>query len=244
MTHSTIDSAEITAITIDGTEVTEVTMDGTVVWTAGLAEIAAYLEDDWDDNALTSRTSPQDDVYAHPDANEAGDVLIGRYRPEWDIVVSGPTATNGYLHHDTANGNGELRTPSNHTTGEWSFDFMWESIGASGDKMTTYYMRDLSNNNQYHEWYEDSINGNELYRLYKVDSGSSTILIDYNWDGSTSWKSSRLTRDSYGNFEKFEDGASMATVTDSFLPNTETFDMRFSDAGGGASWRRDNLMVK
>ncbi|MFB6244863.1 MAG: hypothetical protein ABEJ03_00790 [Candidatus Nanohaloarchaea archaeon] len=61
-------------LSFNGTAVPNKTVSGSdvrmkLVREEGPAEITNYLEDDWGDNSLTSRSNTKDDLFAHPDAN-------------------------------------------------------------------------------------------------------------------------------------------------------------------------------
>lgn len=191
-------------------------VDGSNPIVAALAEITNYLEDDWDDNSLTNRTNADSDVFAHPSSNEAGDVLIGRYRPEWTTENGSPTATNSRL--ELSDGD-LLATKSEQDTGEFSFDFQTNGddtggISFSFIKQTTQYRNGKSSYTGYYNYIQGD---GGTFSIARTDSGSfGTNVVETSWSGdNSSFHRSRVTRDSYGDFELFLDGTSKGTGTDS-----------------------------
>lgn len=212
---------------------------------AGETEIANYLEDDWGDNALSSRTSTSDGVYAHPDANEAGDVLIGRYRPEWKIVSGSSLVSSGELVWDDSDGdNFFYATPSSFTVGSWQMDISISTSDSTDHGVALYLISSeaaIGPSDAYSTCATDS----SIYRLRKKDSGSTTTIISGSWSVDGAYHTSKTTRDSYGNWELFNDGVSEGTTTDTFLPETRYAMIRFDESGTGTSTiKADNLVVK
>lgn len=65
-----------------------------------LSEINNYIEDNWNDNALSNRTNSETGYFLHPSDSlindfEAGDVLKGMYRPDWTATAGSPTVSSG-----------------------------------------------------------------------------------------------------------------------------------------------------
>lgn len=183
----------------------------------GLPDINNYLEDDFGDNALTSRTNTNDGVYAHPDANVAGDVFIGRYRPVWNNTSGAVTAQN--TRAEFSNGDStiaRINTPSSFNTGSWEWAVEVTSapgtggveLGAFSDSLDLLAGNGIAIN----------VTSNGNYNLLEVVSGNPDTFIDA---PSISYGSEivyRLNRDSYGNFEVFTDGTSDGTATNTFTP--------------------------
>jgi len=216
-----IDGTDITDVTIDGDIVTEITVDGDVVWPNGLTEIANYIEDDWGDNSLTNRSSTSDGVYAHPDANEAGDVLIGRYRPEWK-VEGDPSVQVGSF---TLDYNDEIRITSNLTVGEWKFDGKLSSTvnSTSEDKREINFIFQDYNNRYFIGWETDTRTAEESFLRKTVSDSRSQLLDLADSLTDTNQHTVNVTRDSYNGLEVVVDGSSKGTITDSFLPTQNYF---------------------
>lgn len=185
----------------------------------GLPDINNYLEDDFGDNALTSRTNPDDGVYAHPDANVAGDVFVGRYRPEWNITSGSPSSSDGVLSTVGGATVQSIITTSEFSSGEWSFDFQ--------------FLSDPTNRAAYVDFIgvSPSLNSdgrpNNGYAVQMLNFGelnldqNNTDLIVGSWSNDTSKNSIRVTRTSYGEFELFNNGTSVGTTTDTTHNNSQ-----------------------
>ena len=218
---TTIDGVELVSATIDGVDVQEITIDGVVAWTAGEPTIANYLEDDWGDNSLSTRTNPADGVYASPSAIRAGDTLIGRYRPEWSVTNGSPSATSGYLSlpgNDTTPD--RLRTTSKWTTGTLQYDARQTTLQSSSTTaliIMSFIHQDP--NNKIFSYFRDDSGTTQFRRLTKTVSGTGTELIKNDTTPDTNWHTTKITRSAYGDWEAFWDGVSYGTATDSFLPD-------------------------
>lgn len=238
------DGTDITGATADGVDVKEITIDGVVAWTAGLSEITNYIEDDWGDNSLTNRSSSADGVYATPDGNEAGDVLIGRYRPEWNVGGNGTaTGDNGQL--NTTGGSSTetvVETQSQLTSGSWEWDISSGGTSSAGDAQMAFLCPDVTGSgtlvdNAYYALHDDT----DALGLVRRQSGSSTIIIGLssNWQNQTS--TIKVTRDSYGAFEQFKNGSSLGTTTDTTFEESKIIHIRDSHAID-LTW--DNLVIQ
>ena len=194
----------------------------------GLDTIENYIEDDWEDNSLTNRTSPEDGPYAHSNANEAGDVLIGRYRPVWNTVnISNTVVQNNRVEMTVpTNSNGGIynsfTTTSEFTTGSWSVDLQLDQTESGTGSHIFFYglmtdgSRALSSGNSI--CIQSSTESD--VGLRKIESGSPTYIISMTSTNTslTNQLTFTVARDSYGNYELLEDGSSRGTTTDSFVP--------------------------
>lgn len=208
----------------------------------GLTEIQNYLEDDWNDNRLTDREWRSSDisqgVFAHPDANEAGNTLIGRYRPEWNRVD--PTTHNiidGELvipgDKDSNENEEVIATPSNVMSGTYKFDFRGSPLPSEGgNALNLSFISDgytlLNINNKVYiniRWTD----GGSDYRLVKDDSGTISDLISPGWTPDTNTHTSEFSRSSFGDYELFLDGVSQGTTTDTFDLNGQHCSIHYFD---------------
>lgn len=206
-----------------------------------MQEITTYIEDDWGDGALTARTDATEGYFLHPsdaqigDDVEAGDVLKGVSRPEWDTDGSPTVSSGALLIHGTS---GEyVRTPTDLTVGSWSIDSRYHSTGNGTNSSLNVILEDSSN------WWKAFLREDswQYAQLKKADAGTTTVVIDSTWAVDTNWHSRKATRDAYGNWELFFDGASQGTATDSFLPAAEVIHIT---NGTGADASYDNLEVR
>lgn len=217
----------------------------------GETEITNYLEDDWGDNALTSRSSTNDGVFAHPDANEAGDVLIGRYRPEWNTVTAGFSVSGGVINWDgSSDDDATIRTNSNFVIGSWEIDVHFTTLGNGDDSVKLSFINTTPNgggsvnpDDGYQQMQLDD--GSHLLRRY--DGGASTNIISSSWgggSGDTDNHTYKTTRDAYGDWEIFEDASSDGTATDTNYKKTAEVSLACFESGGGSVVDIDNLVVK
>lgn len=216
---------------------------GSILAQLGLAEIANYLEDDWGDNSLTSRSSTEDGVFAHPDANEAGDMLIGRYRPDWNTVEGSPSASSEELNFSGSNSVADaLLVSSNFTVGSFSFNFRQTN---AGDPLRVWIFS--SSFNGYTRGGSGGIArpvdsyfvATEQSALSKDDSGSKTNLVTGTSISDTNNHSESVTRNSYGDFEFFVDSTSQGTATDTTF--TESL---FVGVSSRSNVTMDNLVIQ
>ena len=220
----------------------------------GEEQIANYLEDDFDDNSLTSRSNTNDGVYAHPDANVAGDVFIGRYRPEWNATVNDSgsvSATNGRVEFSEAGPEevtGAISVPSDFTTGSFQSDVNWVTRGSGDDNFTVQYISDSykvpGDSNQYPDnGVLTQTTDTGTPSLVKSESGSGAGIVSSTVTSDSYTES--FTRDSYGNYEYIIDGASQGTTTDTFLPEDPSYvQVALRGSSGGSTVSIDNLVVQ
>lgn len=204
---------------------------GSILAQLGLEEIANYIEDDWDDNSLTNRTSPDDGIFSHPDANEAGDIIIGRYRPEWFTNAGSPSASGGEM-IIASSSDTSVSTSSNLDTGYWKLDFRLTSSSSGG----FYNMFNHVAVNGYFR-YENNVTDNKSVLL---DAGGDFILGSGAYSG-TATHTLEITEDSFGNAELFEDGTSQGTGTKTSLSGVSSFIIYSSSADSDMAV--DNLVV-
>ena len=196
-----------------------------------------YLEDDWDDNSLTGRTDPQKDVFYQYSTGGTGDLLKGVYRPRWETESGSPSASSGYV----AATNGVVKTPSEVTVGEFTVEHrLTQSIG---DDFSDAFDFIAQNSGTYYRYYKADNTGSPTpsARLDVSVGGSSTTLISWSWAHDTVFHTESVTRDSYGNFEAFEDGQSEGTVTDTQITESDMIILRMNH---DFETQYDNLVVQ
>lgn len=195
-----------------------------------------YIEDDWDDNALTNRSASQKDVFYQFSDGGTGDLLKGVYRPRWEIDQGSPSASNQQLEMPAGNTTAPvLITPSNIFTGSWSVDIRIVSSSTIDSVYLNYLLSDINNRYFYRADYDNRL------RLQKIENSSVTTLIEVSWDGDTSNHRYKVTKNSYNTHEAFYDGASKGTVTDSFNPEAKYLRLA-SGIDSESEW--DNLLVR
>lgn len=215
-----------------------------------LSEITNYLEDDWDDNKLTSRDSPAEGYFLHPSDGllsgdmEAGDALKGVYRPEWTQgqgASSRTSATSSTL-QITGSATGDtagVKTPALATVGSWSFDYQYVTAPDTRDVTYMRFIVQTRANDEYQ--IGEFLGGSDEWRLTKLDSGGATVLASTSSQQDQDPHSAEATRTSYGGFEAFRDGSSVGTATDTFLPNTP--DKLIFENRNEGTIQFDNLVV-
>jgi len=198
-----------------------------------------YIEDDWDDNALSGRTNPSKDVYYSITESGTGDLLKGVYRPRWRNVVPIFTSNSGNISAVNSelslNTESAAATSSNVDVGSWKHDFRLSSSGNTTNIGARQIHQD-DNNHVYTIARADGTN----YKLYKKVSGSNFKIISATWPNDTSWHTHELTRSSYGEYELFFEATSKGTATDTFLPDVNQF--RFYTVNIGADF--DSLVIQ
>lgn len=210
----------------------------------GLQERATYLEDDWDDNALTARTSPEEGYFLHPNDAltgagdyEPGDAFKGVYRPEWDIDSGSPTAKNGELRLPAgATTVQSVRTTARQTIGTWSFDYQFLNSTTTG-KLNVSVLRN-SNGGSYR--YQQESDGDVVLERRAEGGSSFTDLLRVNKTLDTNTHTAKTTRTAYANWEYFWDGTSLGTTTDStYSTSVQMFAYNNSESEAAL----DNLQV-
>lgn len=224
----------------------------------GLTEIQNYLEDDWDDNRLTDRQWRNSDinqgVFAHPDANEAGDTLIGRYRPEWKIDVENTVldiSNKNVKFTQSTNGSNSqaISTSTSYTSGSWKYQIQYTTLGNDGDRLQmNHFSPQLSFNNTLdgNEGYHTSVDDgtNEALILFHIAANDSkTQIINSTWSSDTSAHTQETTRDSYGNWEVYFDGVSQGTATDERGITPQICGFILYGSAGGSVVTADNLVI-
>lgn len=202
-----------------------------------------YLEDDWDDNALSGRTDPESGPFFYQEvSNQPGDTLVGQYRPEWATVQAGFSASNGVLTWDASNGTAAEETQSNANAGEWKIDFQYTTNGGDADQIGLGALHQNSGDYNTNGYRVNPVTGNASYRLY--DNVDSVNLIDSSWVDDTSLHTAAMVRDSDSNWEIFLDGTSKGTATDATNTEGNYIAVMAFDSQGGSTAELDNLQVK
>lgn len=197
------------------------------VATLGLTEQTIYLEDDWNDNTLSSRTNASDSLYAHPQRNETGDILISRYRPDWDTHFTEGSmtisATNNAVEFDGVSGGGDdgiIVSGSRQSVGRWEIDA--DTTNATNGTMSFSFMVDDNLDVNFDRfancYFLYTTNDGSSYNLYVVDNGSQSTIIEVTGSQTITMG---IERDSFGNFEMFENGTSVATTTNTAHTDSE-----------------------
>lgn len=191
-----------------------------------LSELENYIEDDWGDNALTSRTASDEGYFLHPSDNllasgdvEAGDVLKGVYRPDWDSVSGNPSASSGILQLPIASSTDQIvQTKSRLVIGEWNVSFQYQSSVSNNTIDITLFGQTIDysiGGSRPANSYFAQFRANGDHRLSRIrEDGSVTDIISSNWAKDTTYHDLKVTRTAYGRFESFIDGASQGTSTD------------------------------
>lgn len=214
-------------------------------------EIANYLEDDWNDNALNNRSNASKGYYYNYHTGGTGDLLKGVYRPEWDYYKSAGrlTVTNGEIQVDY-DGSGSvdiIETPSQFYVGSWQFDWQLDPLGGDNNQINHFSIHNGDRSSDFPpNSYEGHIAEGGTYKLQKVSGGTQSNLITPGWTNDTNVHTWKHTRDSYGNFELFFDGTSQGTATDTEHTKPGgggTFRLYFADSGGSGTAHIDNLVV-
>lgn len=200
-----------------------------------MAEISNYLEDDWDDNNLTGRSSPSTGEFKEQTAGGTGDMLKGIYRPEWTVQGGSPAASSGVLVLDDSE---SVSTVSKFTTGRWSFWFQVQSSPQGGHRVVI--MSPVIATSIGDDCYRLGWRYNGDYKLTLRNGGSGTTLITGSWPADTAGYSAEATRDTEGNFEIFLGGTSKGTATDTTHTSSKTL---LLENGEGVTTHYDDLQM-
>lgn len=217
----------------------------------GLSKIANYLEDDWGDSSLSSRSNSDEGYFLHPSDGltgsgdyEPGDALKGVYRPEWAVTGGSYSTSNGAL---VSGGNLDdvVGTPSDMNVGSWKLDFTMGANTSNTDVHTFAFMdRDVTdhgaNDGTPDNGYIIQTRTEGNYELRVRSGGFSTDLIRSSWGVDTVTHTEEVNRDSYADLELFLDGASQGTATDTTYSSARHLGI-YSRYGNG--WTYDNLVV-
>lgn len=191
-----------------------------------MAEQTNYLEDDWNDNALSGRTSAEKGVYYSYHDGGTGDLLKGIYRPVWtrpraagNISLSNGTVT--WSLDDSVDYGNPIVTPTAFTVGRFEGDYQFTATSNDFDICAFDWIHQADNygtNWAPNEALYTSINDDANYRVFKNVGGTGTALIDSSWDNDTTTHRTAYERDAYGNHELFYDGVSKGTGSDTYFP--------------------------
>lgn len=217
-----------------------------------IEEATNYIEDDWADNSLTTRTGSEAGYFLHPSDKlqdedvEAGTVLKGIYRPRWENV-SGSVDTSDSDVRASNSGSPKIVTPSDLEAGSVSFEWSWIAIGSDADAffgmMFSSYPQ-TGFDNFVSIYFRDSGSADPYgYSLRIRENGADRFPIDSIWDGDKELHSSKLTRTTYGEYELFYDNTSVGTSTDTFKPENYEFALQWGDSNGGSEIKIDNLVI-
>lgn len=216
-----------------------------------------YIKDDWDDNALTGRSNPETGAFLHPSGDtEAGDCLVGMYRPEWDVQIESQTidTSNGDVRVDLSGGtspevNAQITTRSEFGMGSVQLDFQYLTLGSDADSLEVMILSNDggSSTSRVGVVCYSLVIGDaaaNTFRLEYQDGSGATTIIDATWAGDTSTHAAEITRDPYSNFEIFADGASKGTGTDTSITDFSHAHLAWYNSAGGSHIRADNLQVR
>ena len=183
--------------------------------------------DDWDDNKLTSR----DGVGTTSTGFTNEFAQKNKFRPEWTTVTGTPSASGGVMVLQSA----EVSTPSTFAVGSWEIKYQFAS---NSDTVTRPIEIYNDSSNFYWLRIDDDSQGTD-WDVYKTIAGAGAVLIDTSASNDIAQHTTKLTRDSSGNFEIFLDGVSKGTAT-----NTEiTSFTEYHVIGGTDSCNFDDLKI-
>jgi len=173
------------------------------------------IYDDWDDSRLTDRRVTVEAFRCKEQSN---------FRPEWTTESGSPSASGGELVLPAGDTTVQIvDAPSSFDTGTWEVDLL-EHTASTGAVVFRLIFQDADN------WWSGWWRLYEGYqKLVKDDAGTVTAVIDTGTgviadDGT--YHTYKYTRDSDGNWEMFQDGSSLGTATDTFLPTANKLRFR------------------
>lgn len=198
-----------------------------------------YIYDEWNDHKM-------DKGRAHYFTSAGG--KMGRTgftpslkRPKWTVRAGTWNASGETLNEISRANNRWITTPSTFAVGTWEYSVKFDVIAGEADSYT-FFMTDTILNPQ--------LNGNGYlvnqvdegsYLLRKVVAGVLATIIAGVWATNTAWHSTKITRDSNGDFEYFFDGVSKGTVNDIATTTSVYFAPTFNTSAGDA--HMDDLKV-
>jgi len=198
-----------------------------------------YIGDDWSDNKLTNRDKTVERAPTF-------DKIFSYFRPEWtvDDSPSGLTITVEnrrvkFSKSGSESGTGYIRISSSFTIGAWEWKYQYSTLGSTpGYDGFKFMMVDGSNS------YYMGLAGETGYGdLRKVVGGTDSIILDCSLVQDTDEHLVKVTRDSDGNFEVFQDGVSKGTVTDIDITTCNYLSIESSDYRLALDYYVDSLKV-
>lgn len=173
-----------------------------------------YIEDDWDDNALTSRSNPEKGLFYQYGDGGTGDLLKGVYRPRWEVTTGTVNATNSELLLQGGT-SAQCRTQSILTVGSWQVDIEYQSGASAGTYICFLFEENFGTGTRPNQGYYFKVSNSSQFDIRKNDNGTySTVVSDSSDFNFTNLATCLVERDSYGNFEGFKDGSSIGTGND------------------------------
>ena len=194
-----------------GQEIVDAMSDPTKIGTGGRRGV---IGDDWNDNKMTSR----DSASVTPTALSK---IFQNFRPEWsgtDFSVSG-----GEIY--TTKNPGYTSTPSIIAVGTWGFKAKLGDTDNSYDWRIVFISSATGDSGDGYVFYKY---GGGSFRLARLDSGTYTDLISTTASSDTNYHEYKVTRDSDGNMEIFEDGVSKGTTVDTTYTSSSYIVLRGS----------------
>ncbi|WP_414838161.1 hypothetical protein ACK3SF_02055 [Candidatus Nanosalina sp. VS9-1] len=195
-------------------------------------ELSYYLEDDWNDNRLSSRNgSTSGGSYTADD----GEVLdTARYRPEWTYDGDGLSinARNERLEITGGTGNnnhGYMYTSSELNCGTFEWDIQlggYTSDDYHANNCSFQFMRQDANNKL-----QLTVSIKSGVVLSKTESGTGTTLVSNSnaIKGTTTNHTVRIEVEPNGDVELFIDDVSQGKASNSFLPDSNEFRITLFD---------------
>jgi hypothetical protein len=211
-----IDGNDITGATIDDQEVQEITVDGDVVFSSGTK---GFILDDYADNKLTNRNDfGTTNLDLTPPANSQ---FSTNTRPEYTTIKGSPSISSGVLRIPA--GSGQNFPGFDHglrINQVLSGDFTWEIKMRTGDASISpsfqgyfWFIFDSTNNEGWYIRDGDSDN----FGYYDVEENN--LFEIGRGDGITeNFKTFRIERRNGNEWELFENGNSIFTTTENYMP--------------------------
>lgn len=209
-------------------------------------EINNYIEDDWNDNSLTSRSASEKGYYYNYQDGGTGDLLKGVYRPRWESTGAGGSisSSNGYIQvarDGTSSVTKSASTPSAIIPTEISWELYL--TGQSTNKMQSIsIITDEEPRENMGNEVSCGFDSADPRALSIAENGVTRNILSTPTVASDTWHTARVTRSTYGEYEVFSNGSSVGTVTDSFTPNPGYIGVKTIHTN--ATTRADNLLVQ
>lgn len=196
-----------------------------------------YIEDDWGDNALSGRTDPTSGPWFYqPVPSQPGDALLGRYRPEWDVLSGSPSASSGVLTVPSTTNDPALHTDAQMAAGTWKIDFSYAGTSGTNSSQFTPIEGETTG-----RWM--TLNPHQGTGDYKLNV-NATDIISATWSPNTNWHTAQCDRSDGGSYEIFLDGTSKGTATDSSAVPDEKRYVHIITFSSGNDCSYDDLQVQ
>ena len=221
-------------------------LNGTTYATRDLTSATSIIYalcDDWDDNKLTSRDDRDTTASSLLGANE----FAQKFRPDWTVDDSPSGLTiivdTGRVKFSCTSGNsgaGYIQIPSVIIEGTWEWKYQYSQIFSGNTGVDNLYFMHVDDNNAYYIQFAAYGGYGDFY---KVVGGADTKILECSLVVDTDEHIVKVTRNSSGNFEVFQDDVSKGTAIDNDITSSNHFRQSFEDYKQTFDYYLDDLKI-